>query len=288
MSISIIGVTSVLFASSVAQVSAASPETIACPAVTRPLHDVELSFGISGRIGSVGVTRGQRVIAGDPLAKLVAEDIAATVALLSVRASSTSAIESAVAASASADSTLARVTEARAKGASTEKEFEDATHRAEQFRAQLQLERQRQVEALWELKAAKARFDRTVMRATFPGVIEDIRIEAGGAVDELAPVMRLVDDSAFRIDAAVPTQLTMSLRVGQLLEVRYRGLATLAPSEAQYATITALASVADAASRTRVVRLQLKNDSSLPAGLPVEIMVPSTETRVGAVSDPTP
>ena len=51
------------------------------------------------------------------------------------------------------------------------------------------------------------------------------------------------------------------------------------------ATVQSMAQVADPASRTRIVRLEMANERRLPAGLPVEVMVPAPAgTAEGAVA----
>jgi RND family efflux transporter MFP subunit len=280
-----------MFASAVliailAQLSPPSAAPARCVAITRPLHDVQLAFGVSGRIESIAVQRGQRVKAGEIVARLDADDLEANAALLQLRADGTWSVDAATSAWKSADDTLRRIVAARASSAATDRELEEATHRAQQLLAQLNLEKQRQLEATWELKSALARQERTVMRASVAGVIEEIRVDAGGAVDELASVIRLVDDSAFRMEVAVPTELTLALRPGQTLEVWYRDLAQSgAPLAMRHGTVQALAAVADAASRTRIVHLQMANPEGLPAGLAVDVLVPVASVITGVDSN---
>jgi RND family efflux transporter MFP subunit len=250
-----------------------------CPAITMPVRDLQLAFGVSGRVKKVHVERGERVTAGQLLAQLDDEDLAANVSLLAVRAAGTHEIEAADAAFRNASDTLQRVRAAFEAQAAKERELLDAMARADQARADLELARQRKKEASFELAAAKARHEKTLMKATFAGVVEEIRIEAGGAVDELASVVRLVDEQAFKIDVAVPTELTLTLRVGQTLPLRFR---SEVPEGSYVATIASLAHVADAASRTRIVRLEMPNTSQLPAGLPVDVLVPRPSESVAS------
>lgn len=264
-------------------VAASSQGTLACPAITRPVRDLELAFGVSGRIRGVRVKRGDRVEAGQLLAQLDGEDLAANVRLLELRANGDHEIEAAEAAWSMANDTYARVKKAFAEEAAKQREVDDAWSRAKQTFAEFELSRQRKREAAIELDAAKARYEKTRMTATFTGLVEEVRIEAGGAVDELAQVMRLVDDSAFRIDVAVPVELTLSLSVGQSLAVSYRGLL---PGEMRHATVMSLAHVADAASRTRVVRLEMPNPDRMPAGVPIDVLVPAPATEVTAAAAP--
>jgi RND family efflux transporter MFP subunit len=258
-------------------------EYIRCVGITHPRQDVRLAFGISGRVESLEVGRGDRVVAGQVLARLDGDDVEANVKLLQVRALGTWAIEGAEASWRAADDTLRRTAAAHGEGGATDRELFDARQRAEQLKASLNVERQKQIEASWELAAAKARFERTIMRATFDGVIEDVHLEPGSAVDELAAVLRLVDDSVFRVDVAVPTERTFGLAPGTTITVAHRGDAARgAPTKA---IVLSLASVADAASGTRMVRLELANPTGLPAGLPIDVFVPAKDEALAAASD---
>ena len=253
--------------------------TEACPAITAPVRDLQLAFGVAGRVKGVLVERGQRVAAGTLLAQLDDEDLAANVSLLEIRAAGTHEIDAADAAWRNASDVLQRVREAYESQAAKDRELQDAIAKADQARADLGLARQHKQEIAFELAAAKARHEKTLMKATFAGVVEEVRIQAGGAVDELASVLRLVDETAFKIDVAVPTELTLSLRVGQTLQVRFRSEVSEAPAAELVATVKSLAHVADAASRTRIVRLEMPNASGLPAGLPVDVLVPKPAGR---------
>ncbi len=251
---------------------------LAFPAVTRPKRDLELAFGVSGRLQAMHVRRGERVIAGQLLAQLDGDDLAATVRLLELRAKSDHEVSAALADAEFAEQTHQRVRAAYEQDAAKEREVDDAWARLRTARAELELAKQRRAEAAIELDAARARHAKTRMCATFAGIVEDVRLEAGGAVDELAPVLRLVDDSAFRVDVAVPIELTMGLSIGQELLVRGRASsadgAISVIRESMFAKIVSLAIVADAASRTRIVRLEMPNPAKLPAGLPVDVLVP--------------
>jgi hypothetical protein len=57
------------------------------------------------------------------------------------------------------------------------------------------------------------------------------------------------------------------------------------PGGERVATVASLAFVADAASRTRIVRLTMPNDAGLPAGLPVEVLVPAAAPAVASVAE---
>jgi RND family efflux transporter MFP subunit len=240
------------------------------PAVTRPLHDLELAFATAGRIEAVPVRLGDRVAAGALLVQLDDDELTSQVELLALRANDDSAITAAKAGFEAADDLFRRTRSAFEGQSANVKELTDAQLRATKAKADL-LDSQREfAEAKLQLAQFRVRLDRMRLVAPFAGRIEAVAVEPGGAIDELAPAIRLVDTSAVKIDLSVPTDQTFALRVGQTMTVRYRGI-DRAPGTA---TIVSLADVADAASKTRVIRLEMPNPEGLPAGLPVEVTLP--------------
>ncbi|MFO0827149.1 MAG: efflux RND transporter periplasmic adaptor subunit [Phycisphaerales bacterium] len=261
-------------------VDTANPNSF--PAVTRPVHDLDLAFPMAGRVKEVPVKPGDRVSAGDLLVRLDDDELEVLVALSGLRAESTAAIDSARVAHDAAEDLLARTQAAfKADGANT-KDVSDARTRAAAAQAALAEAELKSNEAKLEMKQFQTRLDRMRLNAPFNGVVELVHVEAGGAIDELAPAVRLVDSSRLKIDVAVPAGRTLDLRVGQTMSVRYRSAA--GKSATAEATITSLAEVADAASRTRTVRLEMANDAGLPAGLPVDVLVPAPREQTADAS----
>ncbi|MDZ4828926.1 MAG: efflux RND transporter periplasmic adaptor subunit [Phycisphaerae bacterium] len=260
-----------------------STSSVAFPAVTRPRHDIEMAFAMAGRIKEVPVQLGDRVAIGELLVELEHGEIDAQIAMSELRASNTADIEAAADALASAQDTMERTKAALAEGGANAREVLDARTRESRARSDYADAKRKVEEAKLEAQQLRARLARTKLIAPFAGVIETLTVEESGAIDDTEPALRLVDTTNLKIDVSLPADRTLGLAVGSTLEVRYRGGMN---AGLRRATITSLAEVADAASRTRSVRLEMPNDAGLPAGLPVEVLLP---TRGGqSASAPTP
>jgi len=235
-------------------------------AITEAEHDLELAFTIPGMVSEVLVEPGSRVGAGEVLARLDAREIEASIALLRLRAESTLAIDEEQALLELAGNELARVEEAHRGGAVSDFEVERARLEVKRRTVALGLARQRQAEAEIQLAQTIATSDRYALRTPAPGTVESVLIEAGESVQELRPVVRVVSVDPLRIDVAAPLEETLELRVGAPVDVRWE--ADRAPETGR---IVHIASVADAASGTRLVRVRLENPRGRPAGARVRV-----------------
>jgi RND family efflux transporter MFP subunit len=241
----------------------------AFPAVTKPIHDLELAFPTSGRIETMGVEIGDAVTAGQVIAELENSDIEAQIALAQLRASNQASVDAARSERDLAKEILSRIESAHADGGANPKELLDARTKLVRAEADLVKAEQLLQEARLEEREHQARLERTRLVAPFAGTVEDVRVEAGGAIDELAAVVRLVDTSTLRVDVAVPVDLANAISVDDRFAVRYRDLEM--GSKERVGRVTSLARVADAGSRMRVIRLEMPNPEGHPAGVPVEV-----------------
>lgn len=252
----------------------------AYPAVTKPVQDLELAFPMPGRIERLDVAQGDAVAKGQVLAELENDDIDAQIALAELRAANAASVEAAQAGLESAKDMLARVERAFADHGANEKELLDARTRVVTAQADLVEAQQRIEEAKLEARQHRARLDRSRLTAPFAGVVECVKVERGGSIDELAAVVRVVDTSRLRIDVPLPIDVAESIVLKATLGVRARDSA--AGTTPMPATVVWRAEVADPASRTRVVRLEMENADGRPAGVPVEVLVPATVAGAGA------
>ncbi|TVQ76566.1 MAG: efflux RND transporter periplasmic adaptor subunit [Phycisphaeraceae bacterium] len=248
------------------------PHELLIDAVVRPVEDRALGFVIDGLVSDVLVRQGERVTAGQTLARIDASEIDAQVALSRIRAESDLNIRASEAALGLARNELARRRQAVAEGAVTEFELERAQLEVSQADLRLQLARQQRNEAELELALAEARRTRYDLTAPIDAVVERILIKPGELVERSRPVLRIVSIDELEVEAAVPLDATLALNPGDTLEVRIRSERMLART----GTITQLAAVADAASGTRLVRIRLPNPDAFPAGSQAVVVVPIT------------
>ena len=123
-------------------------------------------------------------------------------------------------------------------------------------------------EAVLQLNQARARHEQYILRAPTDGIVEIVTVEEGELVETLNPVLQLVVIDPLWIDAAVPTDQTLDLKISDAVQVR---IDLPGHNEPVMGKIIHMAEVADAASNTRLVRVEMPNPKLLPAGIQVTL-----------------
>lgn len=215
-------------------------------------RSVEIKSETDGRILELAIEDGSRVAAGDVIAKLAPGD------------------------------RPARLTEAKALLAQRRIEFEaDQKLSKKGFRAETQLAASEASLQAAEaaVKIAEVELAYTTIRAPFDGIVDQRLVELGDFVDRADPIARLVE-------------LDPMLIVTQVNERDVKRLSLGAPGEARLTTgepvsghIRHISAVADAATRTFRVELEVPNpDHSIASGMTAEIGLPLSETPAHRVS----
>jgi RND family efflux transporter MFP subunit len=248
-------------------------ETRGIKAVTAPSEDLTLSFTRPGRLAKVLVREGQHVKAGDPLAQLDDAVEQAQSASLKAQADSTTAIRGAQLQVARRQEILRKIQKAHAENAAPLRELDDAKNDAAM--ADLALETAQLQHQLDVGKYQESELNLQRMRLVSPtdGMVERLRARQGESADALAPVLRLVRVDPLWIDVPAPLALARELREGDLATVRLPGAA--APASGR---VVRVSRVADAASETLEVRVELPNPSARPAGEQVSVQFPTPGT----------
>jgi len=141
-------------------------------------------------------------------------------------------------------------------------------------------------EAAAQLDAARARvaqietdIDRTVIRAPFDGRLETRTIELGDYLKEGDPVATIVDLDPVLVVGAVSEREVDDISVGQ------RATATLVNSRVLSGKIRYIASVANPATRTFRIEIEVANPGGdVRDGVTTEIRVPATPLRAHFLS----
>ena len=230
-------------------------------AFTMPSVDLTLAFTISGVVSELAVRAGDRVEAGQVIARIDDRESAAQIALYRVRAESTLGEELAAAELELSRAELVRVREAFASGGMGE--FELKRRELEVVVAEIRLGRARQdrVEAQHALEQAEASAERFIVRAPARGIVERTMVDVGESVERLVPVARVVEVDPVRIEASMPLADAAVIAPGARVSV------TGIEVEAQLSgTVERIATVADAASGTVVVTIVAPNPQRIAAG----------------------
>ena len=272
-------------------------------AITKPSKDVTLSFVQPGRIAKVLVKEGDIVKTGQ---LLVQQDDAAEQVLLAqlkAKAEDTTKIEAAEAQLAQKKVDLKRLQWAAQRGAATKLEVDHARLDVVIADLSLKLARFEHAQDIRKYTEAKIRLSRMRLTSPIEGKVEKIFAKTGESVDALKEVVRVVNTDLLWIDVPVPLKQARSLRKGQKAIVEFPPPVDAGETQGnapatQYmertirkgalGKIIYIASVADAASETLMVRVELSNPSGRPAGEKVHVkFLPDEQKKVsGSKSGP--
>jgi len=244
----------------------AAPDPDAIRAVTAPSKDRTLAFDESGRIARLLVREGQAVKVGQLLVQL--DDALERVQLGSLKtaADGNSAVAAAQLRLAHARAVLGRVEKAHAQKAAPESELDNARFEAALAALQVELERLERAKARGRYEEALVRLERMRLVSPIDGTVERLFAREGESVEAARGVVRVVCTDPLWIDAPVPPPLARRLNVGAAAQVRFVPGGPPAAGK-----VIRIASVADAASETIEVRVELPNPSARPAGEQVSV-----------------
>jgi membrane fusion protein, multidrug efflux system len=213
---------------------------------------VQVRSETDGRVIELNVADGTRVSAGDVIAKLSPGD------------------------------RPARLAQAKALLAQRKIEFEaDRKLSQKGFRAETQLAAsQAELEAAEAaVKIAEVELDYTTIRAPFAGVVDQRLVELGDFVDRADSIVHLVELEPMLIVTQVNERDVQRLAIGAT------GRARLMSGEAVEGRIRHISAVADEATRTFRVELEVPNpERKIAAGMTAEIALPLSEVMAHRVS----
>jgi len=230
-------------------------------AITSPSADVILSFTQPGRLLEVNVKEGDVVEAGQLLVQLDDAAEEAQLAHIEALSADTTQIEAAQASLSQKRIDLKMLEWAAGRSSATELEVEHA--RLDVTLAELSLKSAQfeHEQNKRKYKEALMRIDRMSLVSPITGRIEKAEVEVGESVNALDEVIRVVKTDPLWIDVPVPLTEGRILRLGQTVEIKFPG--TQKPVKGK---IIFISTVADAASATLRVRIEIPNQANRPAG----------------------
>lgn len=230
--------------------------------ITMPQADILLGFVTGGLVGSVLVREGDRVKKGTLLAKL--NDAAERVELerLTALAADTTRLEAAEADLGQKRADMKKMLLAKEQGAATDLEVEHATLAVTTAELQVRMESFQRLQHQHNRDRLKEQLERMRIISSISGGVEEVKIEPGESVEALAPVIRVVQNDPLWIDVPVPLAQSRKLKIGSRVKVLFPE----AGAEQVLGRVIYVASVADAASDTRRVRVEVPNPQRRMAG----------------------
>jgi len=254
----------------------AQPATQPTPSIKLSAHEglvspskrLELSSILKARLRSVPVEEGQRVQAGDLVARLSDRLQAQEVAAAKRRANQSARIAKAKAALQQADLKVQRLSRAYESNAASEWELSKARIQKKQAEAALRVARQRRTEAEANLALQQARLEQYRVRVPFADWIDQIRLSEGATLEGQKTILTLLKLDPLEADLQLPVKLYGHLQPGR----RYHREAGEPVNREVISRLTYIARSIDPASRTFRCVFTIDNRKlKLPAGFPVHL-----------------
>lgn len=242
---------------------------ISVESITMPQADIFLGFVSGGLVEKVLVKEGDYVKKGSLLARLNDSVEMLELERMSDLAEDTTRLMAAEAELAQKRADLKKLHLASEKGAATDMEIEHATLAVTTAELQVRMEQFQKLQHEKNRDILKAKIERMRIVSSVSGNVEEIKIENGESVEALAPVIRVVKINPLWIDVPVPLRAARKLKVGSMVTVTF-------PDDQQYpkkGEVIYVSSVADAASDTLRIRVEVSNKKKRMAGERVSINI---------------
>lgn len=250
----------------------AASSDVGVRAITVPSADITLSYVQPGRIARVYFKEGEWVKAEQVL--IQQDDAVEQIQLAQLEAASedTTQIQASEASLAQKRVDLQKLEKAAANNAATELEVEYAKLNVKMAELSLKLAEFEHEQAKRKYSELKTQIEKMSLKSPINGRIEKIHVETGESINALADVVRVVQIDPLWIDVPVPLVKATALSYGKTAKVMFPD-----PNRASLeGRIIYIAAVADAASSTLRVRIEVPNKSNRPAGEHVEIIFPAS------------
>ncbi|HET6961599.1 MAG TPA: efflux RND transporter periplasmic adaptor subunit [Terriglobia bacterium] len=256
------------------------------PGTVRAVRSAPVAGKLTGTILEVRVHPGDRVKAGQVLAVIDAREAEAMIQKAEAgKREAEMALqetESHIVAARSnlelTETTLKRYEKLRDQKSVTPQEFEEVQARQRAASASLEAVQARKQQVLAKITQAESE-NRNLqalqsyaeLRAPFDGVVTQKHLDAGSLALPGVPVVTLEETSRYRLEVPIEESRSRSLRLGQKLEVRLAG----SEDVPMQGIVREIEPVADPASRTYLVKVELPTRLDLHSGTYGEVLVPA-------------
>lgn len=239
----------------------------------RARTESRLGFRVGGKLTQRPAEVGQRVVAGQLLAQLDAQDFILSSQAAQAQVSAAQTQRDLAAAD------LKRYTDLKNQGFVSGAEIERRQASLQAAEASL-----RQARAQGSVQGNQAGYARLV--ADGAGVVLSVEAEVGQVVAAGTPVVRLARDGSRDVVIAVPEDKLASVRSGQVAQVRLWSAGT--PGQAPLeATVREVAASADPVTRTFQVKLSLPAGANAPLGATATVVLSAVAGAPEAIKLPT-
>lgn len=233
--------------------------------VTRASRDAALGFTSALEVQEIYVKPGAAVTKGTRLIRARDGEIITGLAVQEQKSKNDTEVRNARAAEELAQSRFDAVEKVMVSDAGTQAEYDERRISLASAKIGVEAAAKRLEEEVLRFEQLKEQAKRYYIDAPFDGVVDQLVAEVGQAVTEQDPVIRVVDIDPLWID--VPVKIETTIR-GQIAPGHQAWALLDLPGEPVVLTgrVLYVSSVADSASGTRRVRVEVDNPKLWPAG----------------------
>ena len=245
-------------------------EGVIVQGVTKPYVPAKPWFNSAGTVLEVPVEKGQTVKKGDVLIRQDDRQEKAELAKLQAEANSNVRVEAADADLKIKQDQLKRLEGLQQTGGANPFEIEEARSKVIYGEAQAKIARLDLEKAKRDAERQGYKVEQMTIRSPVDGRIEMIEASVGDITDPQKPVISVVQNDPLKVQFFLPIVQSNKLKVGQDVQVRY-------PGEQQWlpAKVTVKSPLADAASDTQEVNVEMKNADGRDSGMQVQVRLPA-------------
>jgi RND family efflux transporter MFP subunit len=229
----------------------------------RAVQTSQVGSQMMGNIVAMDAREGDRVRRGQVLAAL--DDSQPRAAVEQATAAARAALEQVSVADsdfALAKATLKRYQQLYEKKSVSPQEFDEIKARFRSAEARRDKARAEQSQASAALAQARTALGYTRIRAPFPGVVTEKRVDTGTLASPGMPIFTLEDTRSYRLEVTVDESDIRLIRLGQLAPVTIDALGNAQTS----GKVVQIVPAADPASRSFLVKVELPADARLRSG----------------------
>lgn len=239
---------------------------------TVPSASRDLALRVMDVVAKVFVKPGDAVKAGDPLIVEDTREEEVNLEVLKLEADIIGdlIIKAAQVTLQNKEVDLKRVTQFVNEGGGAKSELEKATLEVELAGLDLKKATQDREKKLLEVKLQEQRIARMQINSPIDGFVQKIEVEEGEVIDPQRPAITIVRNDPLWVEARVPTRRALGLKLGQQLDVVYKGEPGARKAEIIYFDPVAIAGV-----NFQIVRLAMPNADNRPSGMMVDVIIPA-------------
>lgn len=237
--------------------------------ISKPSAEVALSFTLQGRIADVRAKEGDRVLPGQTIAIQDTAIIEARIRQVRLEAESRVEVEAAKAESLQREQEVQKIAQAHEEGAATDLELERARLEVEIALLRMAAAEEKQAIASHRLEEMLVEKELHYLRAPTAGTIERLQMEPGEAPPAFEPIALLVSNNPLWIEVPVPLRVADTISPGD--EIAF----VFPDGDEGVGVAIAIATVADPASETVLLRFAMDNPSNRRSGERVRFSHPA-------------